>query len=50
MQAKGQTAENCKEDEQSWNWFLQFVEEAGNCEGATYDNILIPQATVRGLL
>ena len=41
LQAKGQAAENCKEDEQSWNWFLQFVEEAGNCEGATsYDNYL----------
>ena len=39
LQAKGQTTESCKEDEQSWKWFLQFV-EAGSCEGATYDNYL----------
>lgn len=40
LQAKGQAAENSKEDEQSWNWFLQFVEEAGNFEGATSYNYL----------
>lgn len=32
QQAKQQaTDEGCTE--QSWNWFLQFVDEAGSCEG-----------------
>ena len=36
QQAKLRTTESCKEDtEQSWNWFLQFIEEAGSCEGAS---------------
>lgn len=36
QQAKLRTTESCKEDtDQSSNWFLQFIEEAGSCEGAS---------------
>lgn len=31
--AKAQTEESHKEGQQSWDWFLQFIEEAGSCEG-----------------
>jgi len=41
--AKEQATESHKEDEQSWDWFLQFIEEAGSCEGAnSYKYIQAP--------